>query len=475
MTTALIPKEIRENLKYCFECGICTAGCPMTELLSSHYNPRSLLQKALIAPEQALTEDRLWLCAWCYRCYNLCPQGIKPPEIFHLLKREAANRGLSKGLDQAISIMRKDIPFPLVCWHTCFHPERAELNTEKVAAGLKKLVESQEEGKSEVSNHKGKVAVVGSGPAGLTAAWDLAEQGYSVTIFETLSKAGGMLRKSMPEYRLPRGVLDQEIQRLMNRGVEIRTSTEIGKDVAFNQLWQDGYNAVFVAVGAHRSRQLRIEGEELEGVVDALDMLWKVNRQQTVNLGKTVGIIGGGNVAVDAARTALRQGVDEVVLLYRRSREEMPANRWEVREAEREGVEIEFLVAPSKILGSKGKVAGLACIKMELGERDETGRRKPVPMEDSEFSRQFDTIIIAIGETVDSGFLPKEVKVDQNNRVWVNPFTMETSMPGVFAGGDATTGPASVMEAILAGKRAACAINQYLTELQRKEDVKRAN
>ena len=153
----------------------------------------------------------------------------------------------------------------------------------------------------------------------------------------------------------------------------------------------------------------------------------------------------------------------------------MPANQWEVREAEREGVQIEFLVAPSKILGNKGKVAGLVCIKMELGERDETGRRKPVPMEGSEFSRQFDTIIIAIGETVDSGFLPKEVKVDQNNRVWVNPFTMETSMPGVFAGGDATTGPASVMEAILAGKRAACAINQYLTELQRKEDIKRAH
>lgn len=472
MDPTLIPKEIREKTKYCFECGICTASCPMAELLSTYYNPRTLLQKVLTEPEKALKEDNLWLCAWCYKCYKRCPQGLKPPEIFQLLKSEVAKRGLVNGFKKAISIMQKDIPFPVICWYTCFHPERAEIGNKRLTDALEKLItqRTQTRKKETATSHKEKVAIIGSGPAGLTAACELAKKSYPVTIFEALPEAGGMLRKSMPEYRLPRKALESEIQLLKDLGVEIRTNTTIGKDVGFDELWRDGYKAVFVAVGAHKSRKLGIEGEELEGVVDALDFLWKVNMQQKVSLGKKVGIIGGGNVAVDAARTALCQGVEEVVILYRRSREEMPANPWEVMEAEKEDVKIEFLVAPQKILGKEGKAVGLECVKMELGELDETGRKRPVPIEGSEFSLEFDTIIVAIGEATETAFLPKEVEVDRGNRILVNPITTETSMKGVFAGGDTVTGPATVIEAILAGKRAACSINQYLTEIREKEE-----
>lgn len=470
MESSVIPKEVREKTKFCFECGICTASCPMAELLSEHYNPRSLLQKVLTEPEKALDNDSLWLCAWCYKCYKRCPQGLKPPEIFQLVKNEAAKRGLSNGFEKAVSILGKYVPFPIICWYTCFHPERAEISGKKLAEALKKLNMRHTTRKKEiVIDNQGKVAIIGSGPAGLTAALELAENGHSVTIFEAHPTVGGMLKKSIPEYRLPRKALGDEIQRLKNLGVEIRTNTRIGRDIGFDVLWQDGFEAIFIAVGAHKSRKLGIEGEELKGVIDALDFLWKVNTQQKVNLGRKVTVIGGGNVAVDAARTALSHEVEEVVILYRRSREEMPANPWEIMEAEKEGVKIEFLVAPKKILGKEGRAIGLECVKMKLGELDETGRRNPLPIEGSEFSRKLDAIIIAIGETTETAFLPKEIELDRNNRILVNPITMETNVPGVFAGGDTITGPATVIEAILAGKRAAGFINQHLTRIKEKE------
>ena len=363
--------------------------------------------------------------------------------------------------------MEKEVPFPIICWHTCFHPERAEVGTEKLLGALEKISTRRLQTKrKEAGGHKERVAVIGSGPAGLTAAWELARKGYVVTIFEALPAAGGMLRKGMPEYRLPRKALESETQSLKDAGVEIRTNTKIGRDIGFDELWREGYKAVFVAAGAHKSRKLGIEGEELKGVVDALDFLWKVNTQQKVNLGRRVGIIGGGNVAVDAARTAVHQGAEEVIILYRRSKEEMPANPWEISEAEREGVKIELLVAPKKILEEEGKASGLECVRMKLGELDETGRKAPVPIDGSEFSLELDRIVVAVGETVETSFLPKEVEVDRGNRILINPITMETSMRGVFAGGDAVTGPATVMEAVLAGKRAACSIDQYLTHVK---------
>jgi len=247
--------------------------------------------------------------------------------------------------------------------------------------------------------------------------------------------------------------------------VEIKTGTTIGKDLNLDDLWKKGYKAIFIGVGAHKSQELKIESGDLKGVIHALDFLWKVNSGEKVEIGKNVVVIGGGNVAMDAAKTALQNGAKEVIILYRRSREEMPANPWETKEAENEGVKIEFLVAPKKILGKDGKVSAIECVRMQLGELDESGRRKPIPIEGSEFTKEADMVILAIGEVPDLEFLPKDIELNEDGTVWVNPITMETSLPGVFAGGDAVTGSASVIEAIRAGKRAAESIEGYLKSL----------
>lgn len=455
-----------EKLKYCFECGICTASCSMAELLGKSYNPRVLLEKILLNPEEVLNSEELWLCAWCYRCYKRCPQGLKIPEILLFLKAKAVEHGLLEPLDKALQKIVNQIPLPTVTTLVCFHPERAGIDKNEVLKKIEKMrMESLEEKEKVVKASKHKVAVIGSGPAGLTVAFELAREGYSVTIFEALPEAGGMLRKCIPEYRLPKSVLAKEVQLLRELGVEIKTGVKVGEDLGFEDLLKGEYKAVFIGAGAHKSRKLKIEGENLEGVVHALEFLWNANLGKIKTIGENVVVIGGGNVAVDAARTALELEAKEVTILYRRSKEEMPANPWEVKEAEEAGVKIEFLVAPKKILGENGKVSAIECVRMELGEPDETGRRKPIPVEGSEFKREADKVILAIGETPDIGFLPKEIELNENGTVWVNPVTMETSLKGVFAGGDVVSGPATVIEAIAAGKRAAESIKKYLESL----------
>lgn len=455
-----------EKLKYCFECGICTASCSMAELLGKSYNPRVLLEKILLNPEEVLNSEELWLCAWCYRCYKRCPQGLKIPEILLFLKAKAVEHGLLEPLDKAVQKIVNQIPLPTVTTLVCFHPERAGIDKNEVLKKIEKMrMESLEEKEKAVKASEHKVAVIGSGPAGLTVAFELAKEGYSVTIFEALPEAGGMLRKCIPEYRLPKSVLAKEVQLLRELGVEIKTGVKVGEDLGFEDLLKGEYKAVFIGAGAHKSRKLKIEGENLEGVVHALEFLWNANLGKIKTIGENVVVIGGGNVAVDAARTALELEAKEVTILYRRSKEEMPANPWEVKEAEEAGVKIEFLVAPKKILGENGKVSAIECIHMELGEPDETGRRKPIPVEGSEFKREADMVILAIGETPDIGFLPKEIELNENGTVCVNPVTMETSLKGVFAGGDVVSGPATVIEAIAAGKRAAESIKKYLESL----------
>ena len=452
-----------EKLKYCFECGICTASCSMAELSGKSYNPRVLLEKILLNPEEVLNSEELWLCAWCYRCYKRCPQGLKIPEILLFLKAKAVEHGLLEPLDKAVQKIVNQIPLPTVTTLVCFHPERAGIDKNEVLKKIEKMrMESLEEKEKAVKASEHKVAVIGSGPAGLTVAFELAKEGYSVTIFEALPEAGGMLRKCIPEYRLPKSVLAKEVQLLRELGVEIKTGVKVGEDLGFEDLLKGEYKAVFIGAGAHKSRKLKIEGENLEGVVHALEFLWNANLGKIKTIGENVVVIGGGNVAVDAARTALELEAKEVTILYRRSKEEMPANPWEVKEAEEAGVKIEFLVAPKKILGENGKVSAIECVRMELGEPDETGRRKPIPVEGSEFKREADMVILAIGETTDIGFLSKEIELNENGTVWVNPVTMETSLKGVFAGGDVVSGPATVIEAIAAGKRAAESIKKYL-------------
>jgi len=461
------------KLAYCYECGTCTATCPVVRVFPRFYNPRVFFNKLSLDLENVLTETGLWLCTMCYRCHKRCPHGLKLPEIFLLLREMAVEQGylpdaLSK-LKGILAILREEVPFPLVYSWLCLRPREEKPKRSKLDNLVLDVLESSlaDYKKKEVASlpktHKEKIAIIGSGPAGLTAAWELVRIGFPVTIFEALSEPGGMLRVGIPEYRLPKEVLDTEIGYVKDLGVEIRTNTAVGKDLSFNDLLKKkGYKAIFIATGAHKSRKLRVEGEDLEGVVHALDLLRQVNLQKRPRLGERVGVVGGGNTAMDAARTALRLGAKEVNILYRRSMEEMPANPLEVEEAERDGVKIHFLLTPRKILSKDKQVVAVDCIRMRLGPLDESGRRRPIPIKGSEFTMELDTTILAIGESPDISFLSKEVEVTEWNTIAVDPLTLETSMPGVFAGGDAVSGPATVIEAIAAGKRAAVSIDRYL-------------
>jgi len=431
----------------------------MVELFPKSYNPRILLEKIFLNPEKVLHDTELWLCAWCYRCYRRCPQGLKVPEIFLSLRKIAIEEGYSQGFEKALKIIKEEIPFPSTfCW-VCLHPDRTKINETRLAKFLKSIATDY---KYERKTPEVKVAIIGSGPAGLTAAHELAKKGYSVTIFEAFSELGGMLSKCIPKYRLPKGLLDAEIRRLKDSGIDFKTEITVGKDLTVDKLFQEGYKAIFVATGAHKSRRLQVEGEDLEGVIYALDFLREANLGKYAGLKGNIVVIGGGNTAMDTAITACGLGPKEVHILYRRSREEMPANPWKVKETEEKNVKFQFLVAPKRIIGKEGRVAAIECICMELGEPDESGRRKPIPVEGSEFLVEADTLILAIGETPDLFFLPKEIDVTEKNTVAVSPFSMETTKEGIFAGGDVVSGPATVVEAIVAGKRAAESIDGYL-------------
>jgi NADPH-dependent glutamate synthase beta subunit-like oxidoreductase len=464
-----------EKLKHCFECGICTASCPVVELIPEHYHPRSLLERLSRDPNEVSKEASPWLCAWCYRCYRRCPQELKIPEILLILRDLATKQGNLKGFRKALETIQAKIPLPAVsCW-VCFHHDRGTADKSEVVKALEAFVEDyRTKGKlpKAIGRPRAKVAIIGSGPAGLTAATELVQKGYSITIFESSSKLGGMLRKCMPRYRLPEAAIDAEIEHLTNLGVQIRTNVTIGRDLTIDHLRQEGFKAVFIATGAHEERKLNIEGANLMGVNNALEFLWNVNLEKRLRLGNRVAVVGGGNVAIDAARTALRLGAKEVSILYRRSREEMPANPWDIKEAEEEGVKFDFLVAPNRMLGKDGRVVAIECMRMELGGLDESGRRHPIPVEDSKFQKELDTVILAIGETPDLSFLPEEIQITENNTIAVDPFTLQTNIPDVFAGGDVVLGPATVIEAIVAGKRAAVSIDRYLQGRAIKTDEK---
>lgn len=455
-----------EKLKNCFGCGICTASCPVAKLLPEHYNPRSLLQSLPSGDEKILKSAELWLCAWCYHCYRRCPQSLNLPEIFQALRRFAVECGYMEGFYKALEIIMENLPLPVSCCYVGFHPERVISNKQLVKEAIQYAISTYEAEKWKekpfTPAYRDKVAIIGSGPAGLSAAHDLAKKGYSVTIFEALSTPGGMLRRCIPEYRLPKKIVDFDIMCIKDLGVEIKTNMAIGGNLKVKELLEEGcYDAIFVATGAHEEQKFRIEGKELNGVFHALDFLEKANMKE-IWLPNKVSIIGGGNVAVDSARTALRLGAKEATILYRRSKEEMPASPWDIKEAEEEGVKIEFLVAPKRILGENGKVTAIECMKMELGEPDATGRRRPVPIQGSEFIIKTDSVIMAIGQSPDTFFLPETVEITKQRTIATDPFTLETSSPSIFAGGDAVLGSATLMEAILAGKQAAYSIDCYL-------------
>ncbi|MCG8401836.1 MAG: FAD-dependent oxidoreductase, partial [Firmicutes bacterium] len=301
----------------------------------------------------------------------------------------------------------------------------------------------------------------GSGPAGLSAAFQLVRSGYLVTIFEALPVAGGMLQVGIPEYRLPKEIVALEIGLLEKMGVEIKLNTPLGPNLTVEDLKQQDYKAVFLGIGAHKGVSLSLPGEDLEGVIPGVDFLRRVNMGEKITLGRRVAVIGGGNTAMDAARTALRCGAQEVTIVYRRSEAEITAAEEEIHEAKEENIVFRMMTSPVAMHGEGGKVAKLECIQNELGEPDQSGRRRPVPVAGSEFAIDADNVIVAIGQAVDTSGLGGTVHLSKRNTITVDDQSMATSVPGVFAAGDAVTGPATVVDAIGAGKTAAAAIDKY--------------
>jgi len=423
----------------CKFCGACVEVCPTGALFD--LDIKRAEREAALVP-----------------CTHACPAGIDVPRYVRLLAEGK--------FSEALAVVREKVPFPGVLGRVCFHPcesvcRRGQLN-EPIAIKALKRFAAEHGGRlsddTDKANPTGKkVAIAGSGPAGLTAGYYLAKLGHSVTIFETLPEPGGMLRVGIPRYRLPRDVLDSEIEGIKSVGVEIRTNSRIE---SLDSLWEQGYDAAFLATGAHQGARMGVEGEDSPGVIECISFLRDVNQDREVNLGRKVAVVGGGNAAIDAARTALRLGAEEVTILYRRSREEMPADPEEVEEALEEGADVVFLTAPKKISGADGRLV-IECLRMELGAPDASGRRRPEPIEGSEFDMDFDSVISAIGQIPQ---LPENMELDvvAGNRVKVDPETLATGVKGVYAGGDVGTGPASVIEAIAAGRRAASAIDKYL-------------
>ncbi|MGA1794680.1 MAG: FAD-dependent oxidoreductase [bacterium] len=399
-------------------------------------------------------------------CQQACPDHI---DIQGYLALIALGRHR-----EALELIREVNPLPLcvgrVCPRFCEKECRRNLVDEPVGINFLKRFASEHgyEGidpSSSVAPDTGsRVAIIGAGPAGLTAAHFLRLQGHRVTIFEANPKPGGMLRYGIPEYRLPKQEMDRELDLILDMGVEIEYGVRLGRDMDIQALHAKGFNAILLAIGAWAERKLGCEGEALAGVESGIGFLYRIASGEKVRVGKSVSVIGGGNTAIDAARSCLRLGAREVHLIYRRSREEMPANEEEIKEAEHEGVRIHFLSAPVQVAGSEGKVCSACCIRMELGEPDASGRRRPVPVKGSEYAFETDMVIAAIGQFMGDQDTLKDMGIELTRRgtVAINEKTAETSLPGVFAAGDCVLGPATVIEAIAGGRRAAAAIDGYL-------------
>ncbi len=403
-------------------------------------------------------------------CQHTCPIDTEAAVYIALI---------AKGkYQEALEVIKKDNPFASVLARVCHHPCEAKCrageggeaikirNLKRFVTdwGLEKglLLKSQ----PKAGNGKGKIAIIGSGPAGLTCAFYLAQKGYETTVFEKHPVAGGMLAVGVPEFRLPREVLKADVDYIKSAGVEIRSETEIGKDISMEDLLNQGFKAIFVATGAHRSLKLGTTGEDAEGIFSGMEMLTAINLGEKVKIGRRVGVIGGGNSAVDAARAVLRTGMpDSVTIFYRRTINEMPAFEEEVNGALEEGIKIRYLTAPGRIVTDNGNLLGCEFIKMKMGDVDESGRRRPIPVEGSEFTEELDTLIVAIGEQPETSFAEKASGIEFSRRgtLVVDSETFASKRKEIFAGGDLVTGPNTVVEAVASGKIAAESIDQFLS------------
>lgn len=430
--------------------------------------------------EQAVLEAKR--CIRCKKpaCIEGCPVEVDIPGF---IKKIA-----EKNFAEAIKILKDKNNLPAICGRVCPQETQCEIKCvlarkgEPVAVGrLERFAadwEMAENRKSEVGSRKPekseKIAVAGSGPAGLTCAADLAKMGYEVTIFESLHETGGVLMYGIPEFRLPKKVVKTEIDYVKSLGVNIKTNFLVGKTKTVQELFDEGYKAIFVGTGAGLPQFLGIPGENLNRIYSANEFLTRANLMKAykfpeydtpIDIGKRVAVIGAGNVAMDAARVSLRLGADEVIIVYRRTEKEMPARLEEIENAKEEGVKLHLLTAPTKFIGDENNnVMEMECLKMELGEPDASGRRRPVPLKNSEFKFDVDTVVMAIGQSPNP-LLPKTIsglQVGKHGNIITDEKTGATSIPAIFAGGDIATGASTVIEAMGAGKRAARAIDEYI-------------
>lgn len=459
--------KLRQRPRYvdaskCNACGECAIVCPVS--LPSEFDRSLGTRKAVFRPYAQAIPNVYGIskAEGMAPCKAACPAGVNAQGYVALV---AAGK-----FEEAYELVKERCPLPAVCGRICQHPceaqcNRKELDEAVAVRDLKRFAadfvyakrgERKRPPFQPVKVQQERVAIVGGGPAGLTAAQDLSKLGYGVTLFEARPFLGGMLRLGVPAYRLPRDVLDYEIEQILNDRVEVQLKQKLGKDFTVDSLKKAGYAAVFVATGAHKSQKMGLPGDDAAGVMAGLDFLAPVNLGEKVAMGDKAVIVGGGNVAMDAARAALRMGAKDVTIVYRRSRVEMPALPEEIAQAEEEGVKLELLTNPIKVIASAGHVTGLECLRMRLGEPDASGRRRPVPIEGSSFVVPADNVIIAIGQTADLEGVPLE-----NGKIAADA-SLATSIPGVFAGGDVVLGPASLVEAMAHGHHAALAIHAFL-------------
>jgi heterodisulfide reductase subunit A-like polyferredoxin len=456
------PRYIDETK--CTGCGACTEQCPV--VLPSEFDQGLSERKAIYRPyPQAVPNAFTISRRGPSPCQAACPVHQGGQGYVTLIAE--------RRFEEALQVILRDNPLPSICGRVCTHPctevcTRCKVDDPINLPGLKRFIADRFPDyrlpQPPVADRPEKIAIVGSGPAGLVCAYQLRQKGYHPTIFEAADSAGGMLTVGIPSYRLPRRTLNAEIDKLRAIGIEILLGTPVGRGVSFEDL-RKNFAAVFIAIGSHLERQLGIPGEHLPGVTGGVEFLRRVNFGTAFAPGHRVLVIGGGNSALDAARTALRCGATEVTIVYRRTRAEMPADSREVNDAEREGIKLMFLAAPKSFqAGADGRVVGLQCLKMKLGKPDASGRPAPEPIAGSEFVLPCDAVIVTIGQFPDVGSLGERLGLETTKwgTLAVDPLTLETGLSGVFAGGDCVTGPDVVINAELAGKKAATSIDRWL-------------
>jgi NADH-quinone oxidoreductase subunit F len=410
------------------------------------------------------------VCAGITRapCQSACPAGVDVPGFVALVAE--------KRYEEAARLHRERNPLASICARVCFHAceskcRRASLDAPVSIRAVKRFMADTEKAPAlprviaDEKNAGRKIAIIGAGPAGISTAYFLGRLGYRPAVFEAENRAGGMLVQTIPAYRLPRAALESEIRMVQDMGIAIHTGKRLGKDFTLASLKDDGYEAVFVGVGAKTPIKLNVLGEEAHGVTEALAFLREYNVKGTVKVGKNVVVVGGGNAAIDAARTAIRLGATTVTVMYRRTREEMPAWAEEIEEAQNEGARLMLLTAPVEIVSEKGRAAGVRCRPMQLGQFDDSGRRRPEAVDGKDFIVEAEMVIAAIGQRVDTKEIFDGIALETTpwQTIAVNRANGQTSVPWVFCGGDAASGPSSVVEAIAAGERAAVGIDSFLT------------